>query len=150
MDISLRSTRIQTFDNKLVIIPNSIMANGVITNVSKPDRSRRVVIKFGAEYGSDPDYVKKIVLDEITKIKLVEKKDPAPRVVFKDMGESALLFEALYWVKDLDNFVDAKEEGTTRIYERLSKENIGIPFPSRTIYLNDVSKGKTKPYEKKA
>lgn len=148
-DITLRSTRIKTWDNKLVIIPNSLMANDVITNISKPTRARRITVSFGVEYGSDPDYVKAIVIEEINSIEIVEKIDPAPSAVFTEMGPSALHFEAKYWIKDLSNYISAKDEGTTKIYERLNREGIGIPFPQVTIWNNDMGKTKSKPYKKK-
>ena len=147
-EITLRSTRIKTWDNKLVIIPNGVMANDVITNITQPDKSRRVTVMFGVDYGSDPDYVKKICLQEIKTVKSVEKENPAPRVIFKSMGDSALIFQANYWVKDLNNYIDAREDGTTKIYERLNNAGIGIPFPQMTVWHNDVGKTKVKPYTK--
>ncbi|MGM5483812.1 MAG: mechanosensitive ion channel family protein [Nanobdellota archaeon] len=141
-EITLRSTRVKTWDNRLVIIPNATMANDIITNVSKPDKTRRISVKFGVEYGSEPNYVKKIVMQEIKKLKNIEKKNPEPMILFKEMGDSALLFEALYWITDMDYFLSAKDEGTKKIYDRLNKEGIGIPFPQQTVWFNDESKKK--------
>ncbi len=148
-DITLRSTRIKTWDNKLIIIPNAIMANDIVMNISKPDRSRRVEIKFGIEYGNDPEYVKAIVLNEIETVKEVELINPAPVVVFKEMGESALIFEAKFWVMDLSNFISAKEDATIKIYERLNAEGIGIPFPQMTVWTNNNGNSKPFKYVKK-
>lgn len=148
-DITLRSTRIKTWDNKMIIIPNAVMANDVITNITQPDRSRRITLPFGVEYGSDPDYVKAICMEEIMSIEVVEKEDPAPRILFRSMADSALTFEALFWVKDLSNFIDAREDATTKIYERLNREGIGIPFPQMTIWNNDMGKPHIRPYRKK-
>lgn len=148
-DITLRSTRIRTWDNKLVIIPNAVMANDIIRNVSKPDRSRRLEVKFGVEYGTDTDYVRHVVLEEIKKIEWVEKKDPVPRVLFKEMADSSLNFIAWFWIKNPDDYLNAKEEGTTRIYERLNKEGIGIPFPQVTVWANDMGKPHIRPYRKR-
>jgi MscS family membrane protein len=148
-DMTLRSTRVKTFDNRLLIIPNSTMANEVITNISRPDRSRRVEVKFAVAYGADPEYVKHIIMEEIKSIDIVEKNDPLPRVIFQEMADNSLNFSALYWVKDLSNFIAAKEEGTIKIYERLNKENISIPFPQRTVWNYDMGKYKEQQYTKK-
>lgn len=148
-DMTLRSTRVKTWDNRLLIIPNSTMANEIITNISRPDRSRRVEVNFGVAYGTDPEYVKHIMIEEIKKIDVVEKEDPAPRVVFQEMGDNSLNFSALYWVKDLSDFIPAKEQGTIKIYDRLNKENISIPFPQRTVWNYDMGKYKEPKYTKK-
>lgn len=134
-DITIRSTRIRTWDNKLIIIPNSVMANDVITNISKPDHSRRITVEFSVAYGTKIEKVKKIVLQEIKKIKNVDIEKNAPRVLFRKMGDSGLHFEAFYWVRDLSYFLDAREDGTTRIYDRLNKEKIEIPFPQTQVWL---------------
>ena len=148
-EMTLRSTRIQTWDNKLIIIPNNVMANDIITNISKPDNSRRIDIEFGVSYGTDPEYVKAIIYEELLTINNVEYEDPAPRVLFTSMGDSALIFKAMYWVMDISNFLQAKEDGLIKIYERLNKEEIAIPFPQTDVWLHDTSKLKTTPYTKK-
>lgn len=147
-DMTLRSTRIRTWDNKLLIIPNGIMANEVITNISRPDKSRRITVSFGVAYGTDPEYVKHIVLKEVKNIKYTAK-DPEPRVLFQSMGDSALLFDALYWVDDMANFIEAKETGTIKIYELLNRESISIPFPQRTVWSYDMGKYTEQKYIKK-
>jgi MscS family membrane protein len=146
--MSMRSTKVKTFDNKLLIIPNNILANDVITNIAKTDRSRRVQVDFDVAYGSDPDYVKKIVLEEIEKVEKAEKT-PAPNVVFREMGASGLHFECRFWVKERGDFIIAREGATLKIYERLMKEKINIPFPQTTVWLHDMSKMKEEPYRKK-
>lgn len=148
-EMTLRSTRVKTWDNKLLIIPNSTMANEVITNISRPDRSRRIEVPFGVEYGTDPEYVKHIILEEVKKIDVAEKEDPAPRVIFQEMGDNSLHFTAFYWIKDMSNFLTAREQGTIQIYDRLNKEGIGIPFPQRTVWNYNMGKYKEKKYTKK-
>ncbi len=62
LNIGLRSTKVQTFDNEIVIVPNSKLSNENILNVAKPDPIVRVVVPFGVAYGYDIDEVKKIVM----------------------------------------------------------------------------------------
>ncbi|MFT4326944.1 MAG: mechanosensitive ion channel family protein, partial [Candidatus Woesearchaeota archaeon] len=147
-DMSLRSTRIKTWDNRLIIIPNSNMANDIITNISRPDKSRRVDVLFSVAYGTDPSYVKHIVLNEIKKIPDI-LQDPEPRVVFNDMGNSSLDFVARYWVSESKFFLAAKEAGTIAIYDLLNKENISIPFPQREVWVHNMGKHTAKKYAKK-
>ncbi len=138
-DIGLRTTRIRTWDNQIIMIPNGLLANSIILNNNQPNLSSRVVVPFSVEYGSNPDEVKKVVLSVIREIPNV-LKEPEPVVVFSSMGEFSLNFEAKYWVPDISLKYGAKLEGVQRIYEALNKAGIGIPFPTHTVYLNQQKK----------
>ena len=137
VDIGLRSTRIRTWDNELLIIPNGNLANSKIQNYKQPDQSVRGVISFGVEYGSDIDKVKKIVIDTIKKHEKVIKNDEtkSSQVLFLNMGDSALEFSARFWVASFGDKFSTKVDLTEQIYKALTKSKIGIPFPTRTIYL---------------
>ena len=136
MDVGLRSTKILTWDGELVTIPNGKLADSRILNFYQPNPSVRVVIEFGVEYGSDTSKVNKVILDAISKIPVV-LKDPAPKVMMMEMGDSALKFKALFWVENFDIKFDTKSLATEEIYNALRKAGIGIPFPTRTIYLKN-------------
>ena len=132
-DIGIRSTRIKTWDNELITIPNGKMADSKIQNLSQPDPSIRINIEFGVEYGSDPEQVKKLVIDTVKKIKTL-MKDPEPKIWFTEMGDFSLKFKLMFWVDDLSLKWPAHQEAMTNIYGALNKAKIGIPFPTRTIY----------------
>jgi MscS family membrane protein len=133
-DVGIRATRIKTFDNEMIIVPNGTLANMRIKNFNLPDPAARIVVPFGVEYGVDPDKVKRIVLSELKKIKEV-LKDPSPNVRFVEMADSSLNMKALFWVDEISKVDDKKEEATTAIYNALNKHKIGIPFPTRTLYV---------------
>ncbi len=134
VDIGLRSTKIKSRDGDLIIFPNGKLADSKIYNYHKPMPTTRVTIDFGVEYGSDIEKVKKIALDEINKIKIINK-NPAPSAVFFEMGDFALKFKVNFWVSSIEKKVDAKDMALTEIYNALNKNKIGIPFPTRTIYM---------------
>lgn len=139
-EIGLRSTRIQTWNNELFIIPNGYMANTKILNHNLPDLSARVDIKFGVEYGVKDEDVKKLILKTIKKNKFATP-DPKPQVLFIEMADSSINFEARFWIKDVKNKLEAKVITTKDIYRTLNKAKIGIPFPTRTVYLkNEIKK----------
>jgi len=140
--IGLRATRIRTFDNEMIIVPNSTLANSKLQNYYQPDKRIRVTVKFGVEYGVDPEYVKRIVIEEIEKLKMIDKSEQIS-VVFSNMGDSSLDFKARFWVDDIDKKWPAHQEAITRIYRLLYRENIGIPFPQRTVWMRDEGKVKT-------
>ena len=134
IDIGLRSTRMKTFDNEMLIIPNGILANQKIQNLSKPNASLRVKVMFSVEYGNDIDKVRNLILDAVRKVSKVSS-NPEPDVWFIEMGDSSLNFQCNVWV---DNFMDAMEVKvacTTAIYNALNRARINIPFPTRTLYM---------------
>ncbi len=132
--IGVRSTRIKTFDNEWIIIPNTKLAESQIQNVALPEPKSRVVIPFSVAYGSDIEKVKKIVMKEILTIKNLEK-DPEPMVRFLEMADSALLFKAYFYVDTYDNRFGAIDEANTKIYNTLRKNKIEIPFPQMDVHL---------------
>lgn len=133
-DIGLRSTKLITFDNEVVYIPNGYLANTKVQNYSRPTPIVRVKVDFGVAYGSNVGKVKRVILEVLKKNKGI-LDEPAPDVQFIEMGESALLFRALFWVERWDLAWDRKVEMTESIYNALNKAEINIPFPTRTIYL---------------
>jgi MscS family membrane protein len=134
LKIGLRSTKILTFDNELIIIPNSNLAESMIQNVALPEPKSRVVIPFSVAYGSDIEKVKKIVLKEIRSVKNVVF-DPEPLVRFLEMGESSLNFKAYFYVDSYTNRFQAIDEANTKIYNALNKNKINIPFPQLDVHL---------------
>ena len=134
MDVGLRSTKIKTWDNELVTIPNGKLADSKILNFMQPDPIVRIVIEFGVEYGSDTAKVRQVVLDAISKLTQA-LKEPPPKVVMTEMSDFALKFKALFWTENFDIKFDTKALATEEIYNALVKNKIGIPFPTRTVYL---------------
>lgn len=133
-DIGLRSTKIKSRDGDLVILPNGKLADSKIYNYHKPSPITRVVVGFGVKYGTDVGKVKKIVLSEIEGIHYI-LKEPAPVVIFDELGDFALKFKAFFWVSSIHEKIDAKEAVVTAIYNALNKNKVVIPFPTKTIYL---------------
>ncbi|RLJ04928.1 MAG: mechanosensitive ion channel family protein [Candidatus Aenigmatarchaeota archaeon] len=132
-EIGVRSTRIKTFDNTELSIPNSIIANSKIINWNNPEPKTKLKIKFGVAYGSDVDKVKRVVLDETKKCEDIVKQ-PEPKIYFTEMGDFSLNFLLVCWLPTPSTF-SVKDKLTTAIYKRLNKEGIDIPFPTTTVHL---------------
>ncbi|MBT6869229.1 mechanosensitive ion channel family protein [archaeon] len=133
-DVGLRSTKMRTYDNEILTIPNGYLANTRVQNYTQPNPKMRVYVDFGVEYGTNPDKVKKIIL---TALKNVEKvlDDPVPAVQFVSMGDSALNFKLYFWVKNWKDAYSKKLEATDLVYKTLNKAKIGIPFPTQTVFV---------------
>lgn len=133
-DIGLRSTRILNFDNEMMIIPNGELANSTITNYAQPEARVRLQIDFGVEYGSDIEQIRQVVLGAVNKIPNILKQ-PSPFVIFNSMGDFALNFTVYAWVNSYTERFDTKNALNQAIYESLNAEGIGIPFPTRKLYV---------------
>ena len=133
-DIGLRSTKLKDYDNHLIIVPNGKLANSKIINYVKPDPKLKFKIDFAVEYGVDVDKVKKIILKVLEGISSVVD-EPAPSVLFKEMGDSALIFSARAWVENYGDAFMTKEESTCEIYKALNKAKINIPYPQMDVHV---------------
>lgn len=132
--VGLRSTRILTFDNELLIVPNNKLAETTIQNVAQPEPISRAVIQFSVAYGTDIDNVKEIILEQIKQVKYCLEK-PKPFVRFTEMGSSSLNFKAYLYVDTFEHRFRAIDEANTRIYNTLRKHKIEIPFPQLDVRL---------------
>jgi len=134
--IGLRSTKIKTFDNELIIMPNSKLADSKIQNIALPEPKTRVVIPFSVAYGSDVDKVKKIVMEEIKSVKNF-CEEPEPVVRFREMGNSSLNFKAYFYVESFEDRFAAIDEANTKIYNTLNRNKISIPFPQMDVHIKN-------------
>ena len=134
LDVGLRSTKLRTYDNEVIFLPNSQLANSRIKNFTRPDVSIRVTVNFGVAYGSDVARVKQVVLDAIRELDDI-LQEPAPQVLFLNMGDFSLDMCARVWVDDYGKQFARKLEMTELIYRTLNERGIEIPFPTRTLYM---------------
>ncbi len=136
VDIGFRSTKILTGDSEMLVVPNAQLAAMSFRNYMLPDMRLRVTFPVSVAYGSDPDKVKKIILDQLAHVKNAKiLKDPIPYVLFVEMGEYSIKFNLYFWVESPRERVFVKDELNTLIYNALRKAKIQIPFPTRIIYM---------------
>ena len=139
--IGMRTTRIKTMDDTEVTIPNSVIGGATLTNESGGEAGKvfRVKVPFGVAYGTDIEYVEKIVYDIAMKNENV-LNDPEPRVRFRVFGASSLDFELLVWVKS-----SAKKGVTVHnlnhaIYKAFNENGIEIPYVKQDLYIKELPK----------
>ena len=130
--ISVRSTVIETFTRQSVIVPNSDLINGVVSNWTLGDRNARADIPVGVSYSADPRRVEAILYEIAAGHPLV-MTDPAPLVVFNGFGASSLDFELRIYLANVSDKIVTSNELSYRIFERLKAESIEIPFPQRDV-----------------
>lgn len=138
--IGLRSTRLITRDDVEVTIPNSIMGNSQVINQSGgPHPKFRIRVKVGVAYGTDIDFVRKLLLD-IANAEFLVCETPAPRLRFRTFGASSLDFELLSWVDDPELRGRTIDSLNTTIYNRFNEENIEIPYSKHDVYIKELPK----------
>lgn len=133
-DIGLRTTKIKTVDNTLLIIPNSELCNTTIINMAFPDMRAKGKVSVGIGYGSDVGAVKQILTDTALELPDV-LRDPAPEAFLVSFGESALNMSLFFWVEDYGRVFATTDRINERIITRFREEGIEIPFPTRTVFL---------------
>lgn len=133
-EVGIRSTRIVTRDDVEITIPNSQIGAAKVTNESGgPHRKRRVDVRVGVSYASDPDAVRAALMAVAEEVDEV-CRTPEARVRFREMADSALVFSLLFWIDDPEQRGAAVDAVNTRILKRFRAEGIEIPFPQRVVH----------------
>jgi len=133
--IGLRSSRLLTRDDIEITVPNSVLADSKIINESGgPWEKERVRIRLGVAYGCDLDQVYELLL-EVAKDEENVCDDPAPRVRFREFGDSGLKLELLAWIDEPVLRGRTVHHLNTMIYKRFAEEGIQIPFPQHDVYI---------------
>jgi|AntRauTorckE6833_2_1112554.scaffolds.fasta_scaffold38057_2 small-conductance mechanosensitive channel len=141
-DINLRHTVIRNFENKRIIIPNSVISNEVVVNSNYEDNRICKWIEMGISYDSDIDLAKKIMKEEVlnhplfidnrTEEHIEDGEDIVPvRVIM--MGESSVNLRAWSWAESPQDAFIMGCDLLESIKKRFDKEGIEIPFPHRTL-----------------
>ncbi|QZP38770.1 mechanosensitive ion channel family protein [Halobaculum magnesiiphilum] len=132
-DIDLRVSRVRTFDNERVTVPNGELANNAITNPVAYDTLRQKFV-FGIGYGDDIDHATDCILEEAEGIDGI-LDDPAPSVRVTELGDSAVGLQSRFWIDEPDrsDFVRVRSEYVQAVKERFDEEGIDMPYVHRQL-----------------
>ena len=132
MDIGLRSSRVRTRDNRMVIVPNSVMNKSLLVNYSYPDTTYRIQIELPISYSADVEHVRETIVQAVRGVEGVEP-DQKVEALFLHFGDSGMIFRVRWW---LDSFVDTRrmfDSVNTAIIHALDEQGIEIPNPVRDL-----------------
>ncbi len=133
LSIGLRASTIKSFDGAEVIVPNGNLISDHMINWTLTDYLRRMDMRVGVAYGTDPEVVLEILKSVAEEHEKVRKK-PAPSAFFLGFGDSSLDFRMLAWT-NIDGRLTVESEINVTISKKLKEAGIEIPFPQRDLHI---------------
>jgi small conductance mechanosensitive channel len=142
-EIQIFNTIINTFDNKVIIIPNSSLSTSILVNYSR-EKTRRVNWTFSIAYGDNYDKAKAVLknlCDADTRI----LKEPKALIEIETLNTSSVDIVVRVWVNSAD-YWDVFFSMNEKVYKEFAKEGLNIPFPQMDVYLHKPEESNPKSY----
>ncbi|MEF8853820.1 MAG: mechanosensitive ion channel family protein [Haloarculaceae archaeon] len=131
-EVGLRVTKLDTFDNQLVTVPNSDLAGGAVLNNVANDR-RRVSVGFGVGYDDDIERAREAVLEEGAQLEGV-LDEPAPSAPVSGLGDSAVALSGRVWIDPTETgYKPTRARFLEAVKERFDAEGIDMPYPNTEL-----------------
>jgi len=137
-EIGIRTSKVKTRDDKILIIPNSKFIVDNVTNWSFDNIKTRFDVTVGVAYGTDPRYVEESLLEVVRENPQISN-DPAPFVWFDNFGSSSLDFSLHFWTENIFRVEILKSDLRFAIAQKFIEKGIRIPFPQRDLHIKTVS-----------
>ena len=142
LSVDLLSTKLRTFDNLLVRVPNEIMVKTKIINITRFP-IRRIDLEIGVDYQDDLKQVKELLF-ELADNSPLALEEPRPLFLVKNFGDSAIELQFSVWTLHA-NFLELKSSLLMEIKEAFEKAGVNIPFPQVTFHTNEAPTSFEKP-----
>ena len=133
--IGPRSTRIKTFESIHLIVPNSAFLEKAVINLTLSEDLVRCMVELGVAYASDPREVEGLIRRAMVEHALV-LEEPVPVVLLHAFGDSALVFRAMFWIRDVLQRGQVASDVRFRILELFREAGVVMAFPQRDVHLD--------------
>jgi len=131
-EIQMRVTKLDTFDNELVTVPNSDLANAAVVNNVANDQ-RRVSVGLGIGYDDDIEQARTVIIEEGSRIDGV-LEDPEPTAPVTELGDSAVVLSGRIWIDPSESSYGViRSQFVEAVKERFDGEGIDIPYPNTEL-----------------
>ena len=142
VDIGLRTTKIRTRDNRMVIVPNSVLSANQVVNYTYPDPQYRIETHVGIAYGTDVEVARGVLIDAVRHVEGVLPDRPVD-ALYIEMGDWAMVFRVRWWI---ESYVDTRrviDRVHTALQRALDEAGIDCPYPTQrlNVQVEDRSKG---------
>ncbi|MFK8056117.1 MAG: mechanosensitive ion channel family protein [Saprospiraceae bacterium] len=134
IEIGLRTSKVRSRDDIMIIVPNSHLVNHNIINWTTNQSPLRFSIDVGVAYGSDVDLVSRVLVKAAEEHPGVLDR-PVPRIMFKNFGDSSLDFKLLFYSEEPWRIEFVKSDLRFTVYRLFAAHNIQIPFPQQDVWL---------------
>lgn len=135
-EVGIRASKIQAYDGSEIVIPNGDLLSQSLINWTLSDKRRRVEVVIGVGYSSDMKLVKSIIEEILAGERIL--KVPSPKAYMQTFNQNSVDFRVLFWVENIDIWVDLRAEVMTHIFEKFAENNIELPFPKRDLYIKSM------------
>ncbi|MFC4986240.1 MULTISPECIES: mechanosensitive ion channel family protein [Saliphagus] len=144
-EVQLRVTKLDTFDNQLVTVPNSDLADAALINNEANDE-RRISVDFGIGYDDDIKQARKAIIDEAKRMDGV-LTDPVPTAPVTELGDSAVVLQGRIWIDtDESSYGPVRARFIEAVKERFDEEGLDMPYPN-TELTGDITVSNTSTIE---
>jgi len=134
-EIGLRTTRIRTRDNRMVIVPNSLIGKNQVINYTFPDPRYRIQTHVGVAYGTDIETARRVLIDAVRGVEGVLPDKPVD-ALYNEMGDSAMIFRVRWWIGSYEDTRRVIDRVHTALQEALDVAGIVSPYPTQSLNLH--------------
>ncbi len=137
--IGWAATRLRTFEDEIVFVPNMDIAKSVLKNFSRPSRRHVMKIDIGLDYGAPPNAVRKVLLEALGDEPQV-LNDPPPQIRVVDYADFAVKYQLRFVYDDFGTSPIVRSAVMNRLWYALRRNRISIPYPVRDVRLHHVER----------
>jgi small-conductance mechanosensitive channel len=130
--IGLRTTRIRTLDNRMVVVPNSKIGRGQVVNYSYPDDKYRLEVYVSVAFGADVEEVRALFVDAVRDVEGILEERPVDALV-ESLDDGAIKFRVRCWIDSYADFRHARDRVQSKLYRAFQEAALQSPTPTYDV-----------------